>query len=1333
MRERLVSALAKEVLGPRNGPREILEGSPVFEYLTGILAPRTSSPDTLEGEAVLTGAEELTEDTEGDAGATDPPVFSPILNPKAFPHSIGLTFGVTGDESTIEIAATWGQYYSHEGAWLREPYYMLVGPVSVSGRIYHRWDPDTLVARVQHSTNAQGKNVSLHCYVRRQPGGWWLVSIFLSNDIVVEGRRPAVEDHLFQPEIRVLLGNGGKLVPLSNRLRSLTESDPDDASLRLLYHDTHVLARGHMCAAVWSGIDPQRPSASPEVEARRPQGPPFTWVDAEVLPQRVRQRFLIPDVRTELVPIVPVPMPELEWPGPEAPTFLDAGRLAETWEPTALERELRHLVDGYRSWIDGTEERVSLLDPSLRAVAERHVTEARRALQRMEDAIRILTEDDDARLAFCFANKAMALQYGWGRPGERLVWRPFQMGFILTVIPSLVDKTRPDREDCDLLWLPTAAGKTEAYLGLVAFTLALRRLRARARDSSQDRSGAGVSVISRYTLRLLTIQQFRRTLRLVTACEILRVTGLGSGGPVGWRPKACDQDRDWLWGSSRFSVGLWVGGGVTPNHLYDVRRWDGRRQVHIRNAIGKLRGLPDDSQDDSDPAQVLTCPSCGTILAVPESGLPAGTHRLFFVCSSPTLPSSPEPSSLSSQAIRVHSARVIVHPWAPHGRVYWTLELQLSVTEPLRADTLDEWWKQKVVPNIPECTLESARPSRPGYFIRRFALASRAWERDVDFDLFCPNPNADECALSTPWAEGVPTTGMWGSQMPLPPDGLRWAVVPSAFRGSNGDPGLACRVPIPAVTVDDQVYHRVPSVVVATVDKFARLPFEPKSAALFGNVDAYHAIYGYYRQGVPPSDPIEAPPESPHEHPRPDHDGRGQNRVALWVPVPHLDPPDLVLQDELHLIDGPLGSLVGVLETAFDTLASVHGIPCKYIASTATIRKSEAQVEAVFNRTVRLFPPPGLTFSDSFFLRQSHEHPLEAARAGRLYMGVCAPGKGAQTPIARIWARLLQEVYEELSRGVPYSEADPYWTLTGYFNSIRELAGARALFQQDVRERISAIARTAVRSLPDLPIELSSRMASTDLPSVLDALNTQLPGAAPDAVLTTSMFGVGVDIPRLGLMVMHGQPKRTSDYIQATGRIGRRAPGLVVTLYRATRPRDLSHYEFFAGYHLMLHRFVEPVSVFPFAPGARSRLMGSVLVALLRCARALGAHPVPRQWAIELRGVASGAHRMASERQSAVVLALPKVLRARAERQPEGRRIPGDRVEEEAMAALDTWAAVASRCGASLAYWEYAPNSPPSFDVVLGDAWHERSGREIVYRNTPQSLREVEETIGIEV
>jgi hypothetical protein len=334
-----------------------------------------------------------------------------------------------------------------------------------------------------------------------------------------------------------------------------------------------------------------------------------------------------------------------------------------------------------------------------------------------------------------------------------------------------------------------------------------------------------------------------------------------------------------------------------------------------------------------------------------------------------------------------------------------------------------------------------------------------------------------------------------------------------------------------------------------------------------------------------------------------------------------LRPPDLVIQDELHLISGPLGSLVGLYETAVDALATweVDGtaVRPKVIASTATIRRAGDQVARLFARGLKVFPPPGLDARDSFFALQRDRPAEQDDRPGRRYLGICAPGRRYKQVLIRAYLAQLSAAWMVLGRQ-PGEAADAYMTLMGYFNSLRELGGMRRLIEDDVQNRLfRADERGQGRGRLILE-ELTSRKSASEIPATLDQLGVERlnqdkrggggpagQGGTLRAAVDRRAAGhqhdlVGVDVQRLGAMVVAGQPKSTSEYIQATSRVGRRFPGLVMTVYNWARPRDLSHYETFGHYHASLYRQVEALSVTPFAPRALDRGLTGVLASLLR-------------------------------------------------------------------------------------------------------------------------------------
>lgn len=704
--------------------------------------------------------------------------------------------------------------------------------------------------------------------------------------------------------------------------------------------------------------------------------------------------------------------------------------LADSPNGQSVSASLDPLCDAYEAWITEMSEKLSSLSAPLLAVGKENLRRCSHTLTRMREGLEIIRDDPLVFEAFRFANRAMAWQRrqaryaanarkssDWVQPTDTLrdIWRPFQMAFILQTIAGLVDPSHRDRSVADLLWFPTGGGKTEAYLGLAAFTMAMRRLR---KEEAGARTDAGVAVLMRYTLRLLTIQQFQRAAVLVCACEMIRRSA----------PRT--------WGADPFRIGLWVGEGLTPNSFEEG-----------------LKALqPVAASDSGSPVQLVNCPWCGSPL-----------ERKHY---------------------------------------------------------------------------------RPMSRLRRIIVS-------------CSRPGCD-------------------------------------FHISRNPDG------IPVVLEDEEVYRLAPTIVIGTVDKFARIPWIPESRSLFGNICGEVPGWGFV---------VEGEEQETRAH---------RQQVLRLQGLPDavrdtrpLGPPDLIIQDELHLISGPLGTMAGLYETAIDMLSSrdCRGVLAgpKVIASTATIRKAEAQVRNLFARKPAVFPPSGLEASDSFFARE--QPPSE--QSGRLYIGVFAPARSVKTALVRTYAAVLSSV-STLSASP--ANIDPFYTLVGYFNSLRELGGAVRLLEDDIPARIRVLASRAGAGAPpwfaDRPLrdrgeELTSRISSRDIPGILDRMARPYTGPGNgeqpvDVILASNMISVGVDIGRLALMVVTGQPKTTSEYIQATSRVGREHPGLIVTVYNWARPRDLSHYERFTQYHATLYRHVEAVSVTPFAARARDRGLPGVYVALNR-------------------------------------------------------------------------------------------------------------------------------------
>lgn len=372
------------------------------------------------------------------------------------------------------------------------------------------------------------------------------------------------------------------------------------------------------------------------------------------------------------------------------------------------------------------------------------------------------------------------------------------------------------------------------------------------------------------------------------------------------------------------------------------------------------------------------------------------------------------------------------------------------------------------------------------------------------------------------------------------------------------NPGCFFHAKLPLQVVDEELYRNPPSLLFATVDKFAMLPWNEKIGNFLGH----------------------------------------GNQKFL--------PPDLVVQDELHLISGSLGTMVSLYETAIDKLLRKDGKGPKIIASTATIRMAKEQCRLLFNRDVAQFPPPVIDSSDNFF---SKELDIDHARGlfGRTYVGIFAPGTTKASCQVRGLPPLLSVCESNFCSPV---HNDYFKTLTIFFNSLKDLGRSQSLIADDVKARLKSYCNVRHKNLMregkarflDVAKELTSRVSGPELTKLLNQLELTAEDkkSCVDVLLATKMISVGIDIPRLNLLAVIGQPMTTNEYIQATSRVGRSSPGLVVVFYDIGRSRDRSYYEKFTAFHNSYYKFVEGSSVTPFSKPARDRALHAVLVASLR-------------------------------------------------------------------------------------------------------------------------------------
>ena len=931
-------------MGPAHGGR--LQGSPLERYPTGVLHPVEPGFSGLDPANPEDDEEHETPVVDGEAAERN--LAQPVRRRRYVPpSSVSFSFFVRSDDDlSLRITASAAIYErtgerDSRGRFLRHEYRRKSLEYAMEWPGGDPTLPKDVLLEVRERTHGDGRILTVVFANCREPARF-------NED----------RDHrcLFEAGLEVEVVNGEVAEYPRVDPGLLTE---EERELELQYRHKRIYAVGHGAAVDWSV---------------KPGTPPRIW--------------------TEFMPEVDVPLVTVDAQGVDADVLVMQDLAEAPWD-VVLDR-LDAFVDGYQRWIREQSREAEGLETAVeRATAERICGRMATARKRMRRGVALLRTDAGAKFAFRQANRAMLAQMQqqernrndnkWDRrkDSREYRWRPFQLAFLLGVIESTVREEDDFRGVLDLIWFPTGGGKTEAYLGLIAFLIVWRRLR-------HGTHGGGTVVLMRYTLRLLTRQQFERATRIICALELIR-----------------REDPERL-GEEPITVGIWVGRAATPNTC--------------RQAKGCVDDLAAGDED-------------------------AGHQFVLRAC-----------------------------PWCHH---------------------------EFTAPRSYRATL-------------------------IDFVFLCRNPDCE-----------------------FGPD------------GESADPR-----PLPCNVVDEVLYERPPTLLVATIDKFARLAWEQRAAGFFGS-------------------------------PRP-----GTACACR--------PPELVIQDELHLIAGPLGSVAGLYEAALETILAQRGVRPKYVASTATIRMARQQVRSLYGRDLAVFPPPGLSADDSWFARVDHSRP------GRLYVGYLAPALDQQHCLAPLAGALLEapfSVFEDQQDRDDLLEA--WWTQVIYHGSLRGVGNSHNAYATSVRDFVRRLDQEIEQRRRDQG-DADGARERTETPQSLAQLTSlstaqqnartfdrlKLERGDPDClnvVLATNMISVGVDVDRLAAMVINGQPLTTAEYVQASSRIGRaHVPGLVFANYYRHQARSLSHYENFRPYHESFYRFVEPTSVTPFTYQVRTRALHAALVSAVR-------------------------------------------------------------------------------------------------------------------------------------
>jgi hypothetical protein len=1044
IRNYLYDTLKREVVGPnqkepyidKNTGEEVLleyvHGTPLKRYGAAILYPQpTRSNSSGEGaNSVFDGSEsgciqtvdnnEKTEQNvgvendfkEGRGGSVDaePLEDDPISFANALkPSTIGFTFRISSKFTSFQLNFDGGIYSKADDNFCQyqinretkklekretgqSPYWkrkkINFEAEILKEDISRRQTTYSKIIKIEDDVNWLKLNITNRTTRTDIDEGFFTLTVSVINTKCQSGQYPVNDDCIFQSCAEI---KSKYLVPFDEK----KTKDAEVEMLNLLYREKRGFAIGHGIGVEWE--DDLNPS----------------WIRTNALPN-----YEIPKVE------------------PAGDVTLSMYDLSDKGDWDKATKTLDELVTKYEQWIEEEKSKIDSLEKRYQEAAENNIQECCKSLKRIVKGISLLKNDQDGKIiaSFSFMNRAMLWQQQrskikqrkWIKKGNRVdtleeagdkdlvslfefqkekfkgEWRPFQLAFILMNLESIVNPESKEREIVELIWFPTGGGKTEAYLGVAAFTIFWKRMRIK---NSPEQTGT--TMLMRYTLRLLTTQQFERASSMIVACDIIvrdyeNFKYFGDPEPV--------------------SIGLWVGSANTPNK--------------IDNARSQFQSLISDN-DAKYNFIILKCPCCGAQVGKLDE----------------------------KQKTRNIKIKSVFKKDGTNGSVYF------------------------------RCENESCETS-----------------------------------------------------------------------GS-----------LPVYVVDEDIYEKTPDLVLATVDKLAMVPFKKEAGRLFG-----------FRE----------------------NDAKEGYRIQ---------PPELIIQDELHLISGPLGSMVGLYETMVQTLCNnyktegrklfpeqiVNFIPAKIIASTATISRAKEQVKCLYAKdNLHIFPSQGLEFGNSWFSKEVKPSDKDF---GRKYIGICPSGyPSAQTAIVRSYAAVLQGVMN-LTENNGFVNLDYYWTLVGYFNSIRELGGAVTLAQADIIERLNSINKRDLNKKRRTflnPIELTSRVDSSEIPQFLKKLEVEKDedSYAKDLCLATNMIATGVDISRFGLMFVHGQPKTTAEYIQASSRVGRdsKGPGIVFTLFNPNKPRDKSQYEQFQTYHSRIYSSVEPTSVTPFSIVARDRALHAVAVGLIR-------------------------------------------------------------------------------------------------------------------------------------
>ncbi len=955
-REEFINYIKRQLTGVDIKENVPSKQKPLDRIFTGFLFPIIESED---------GLDSIDEDDEHDDSEAEKTEAKQVKKQKRYipPSSAGFSFFIAGEDINLRVYYD-AVYYIKKTSEKDERNKLFIKQKWAKKKLTVDGEEREFSPKGQNQYIVFDDRAKIDALWRPHQNGY-IVTITMSNIQKIvnidDSKKFNIEQNektLFEIELKCIVDSGNIDVYPSKDKGLLTDEEKE---IELRYKDLHIYAVGHGTGVNWD-----------------------------------KNKFKEMEIRADFIPSVEVPQMTANT-GEKTDNTLEFLFLKTCEENKEVIKKLDGFVKNYATWIKSQNQKANQEDEEDKNTAIKIIKNLTVARQRMQSGVELLKNDHNSRIAFATMNKAMLMQWvsndknnGITKENSHYKWRPFQLAFILIALKSVINEDSDYRDTLDLIWFPTGGGKTEAYLGLMAFLFIYRRLKYPA-------SSGGTIAIMRYTLRLLTSQQFLRANKVILALELIRRN---------------NEDR---FGDETFSTGLWVGAASAPNTFNQV-------QAII----------------DQDQLSKLVLREC---------------------------------------------------PW---------------------------------------CNMKF---NRENYIVK-----------NDSFNFICTNSQCDF--------------------------------------GKIKNSVLPCNI------IDEALYKNPPSLLIATVDKFARLAWEERAVSFFGK------------------------------------DG---NR-----------PPELIIQDELHLISSALGSIVGLYEVAIDTALISRGMRAKYIASTATIKNAEKQIQRLFARKMTIFPPPGVRYDDSYFAKTV---PLKE-KPGRLYVGYLAPLLSRQHCLEPLAGALLSAPVKLFKDKEEY--LDNWWTQVVYHGSLRGVANSRTLYQSSVISYLNKMtienlngeiedyypsyfeynekpeSLDGYKDIKDIDVKtivnkyipvrnlniktLTSRQSAEENAHTFDTLVKEKDESdSIDVVLATNMISVGLDVSRLALMIINGQPLTTAEYIQASSRVGRsEIPGIVFINYYKTQARSLSHYENFKSYHNAFYRFVEPSSLTPFTYQARARALHAALVIAIR-------------------------------------------------------------------------------------------------------------------------------------